>query len=516
MPGAAENNGQVGASAAGMHWFGGLAALGIALAAVLIAFHGTVEGMVRLWWESDTYGHGFFILPLSLCLIWSRRHELAVLLPRPEPLWLATVACGCIAWLVGQAAGVQLLAQLSLILVVQGIVLSLFGWRVGRCLAFPLLYLYLMVPFGSALVPYLQDLTALLVVQGLRAFGVPVFSDGLMLRIPAASFEIAEACAGLRFLITVFALSLVFAYLAYEDWGRRFLFLAIAVGITIAANALRAFAIVFVAHNSGYDVALQVDHITFGWVFLSGVMLLLFLLGLQLRPRHAQRTDKIERPLPDPARAGAPRGKALILCAFASLAMTAATAGYERQFDARRAPPGEVTLSVPAALGPWRRDDTPRRDWNPEFVGADGELRATYRLGKEAVDLYIAYYSHQRQGAEIVNARNQIADMPPWRRSGNATVSLDLDGQLVNAEATLLATGNGGKRMVLRLFWIGGSVTASEPVAKLLEMKSALLLGQSPAAAILISGVYDTGPEEAKASIQTFLADLPPFETLLQ
>jgi exosortase A len=250
---------------------------------VTLIFSDTIAGMIQIWSNSDAFGHGFLIAPISAFLLWYGRDRLADISPRPCFWGLGAMIVALIAWLLGRLAGFLILENFAFVAVIQSLFLILLGWRAMRILAFPLFYLIVMVPFGEFLIPFLQDLTAILVVQALRIVDVPVFLDGVMLTIPTGAFEVAETCSGLRFMIAVVALGLIFAHLAYDDWLRKGIFMAIAICTTIVGNVLRAFGLVYLAHMTNLEVTDWADHITYGWVFLSFLLIILFWLGLKLR-----------------------------------------------------------------------------------------------------------------------------------------------------------------------------------------------------------------------------------------
>ncbi|MEE8244526.1 MAG: archaeosortase/exosortase family protein, partial [Pseudomonadales bacterium] len=116
-----------------------MAALGVSFGVVLLALWQTTAGLVALWADSDAYGHGFFIAPIAVWLIWRRREKLAVLAPQPTPVGLLVMFAACAAWSIGQVAGIVLLSQLAFVAILQSVVLTIVGWRVVASLLFPLL-----------------------------------------------------------------------------------------------------------------------------------------------------------------------------------------------------------------------------------------------------------------------------------------------------------------------------------------------------------------------------------------
>ena len=186
-------------------WRAAVWTLGLGIAILLGIFWQTGWSAVSTWYNSDTFGHCFLILPAAGYLAW-RRQALLLEAPPQATLWglalLALAACG---WLVGELTGTLVVQQFALVAMIQSLAWALLGHRATWILAFPLFFLFLAVPFGDFLIPPLQDFTAEFVVRALRLVDMPVYVDGWMIHIPSGSFHVAEACAGARFLISTVA-----------------------------------------------------------------------------------------------------------------------------------------------------------------------------------------------------------------------------------------------------------------------------------------------------------------------
>src|SRR5690606_16604230 len=133
-----------------------------------------------------------------------------------------------------------------------------------RLMWFPLLYLFFMVPFGEVLVPWLMRLTASSAVLGIQLSGIPVYQDGFLFSLPSGDFEVIKACSGIRFLMTTLAVGAVFAYVAYTSMKRRALFMLAAAVVPVAANLVRVYAVVLVAHLSDMRIGAGADHVLAG------------------------------------------------------------------------------------------------------------------------------------------------------------------------------------------------------------------------------------------------------------
>lgn len=263
-----------------------LLAIAIGLGCLGIAFQTEIAAAVRVWSDSTAYNHCFLVLPIALFLAWERRERLSQLTVTPVP-WLAFLAIPlAAAWLVAERVGVMEGRQLVALTMVLLLFVTVLGWHFARAFAAPMAYLYFLVPFGAFLTPALQDFTAKFTTIGLNLLRIPNYTDGYIIEIPAGTFYVAEACAGLRFLIASIAFGALYALTIYRSPWRRLAFLAVSVIIPIVANGFRALGIVVLGQILGSAEAAAADHIIYGWIFFSVVILLLTLAGLPFREDH--------------------------------------------------------------------------------------------------------------------------------------------------------------------------------------------------------------------------------------
>src|SRR5439155_5165478 len=183
--------------------------------------------------------------------------------------------------------------QLVMVAMFEVVLLVVLGLRLVWLLLAPLLFLFFLVPSGAFLVPSLQTVTTDIVIAGLHGLHIPVFSDGYMIEIPEGPFEIAEACAGLRFLIASTVFGCFFAVVMYRSLWRRALFILMSVFVPIVANGLRALGIIVLARLEGRASAVAADHVLYGWLFFTLVIMILIGIGMAL-------VRKSDRTLPDP------------------------------------------------------------------------------------------------------------------------------------------------------------------------------------------------------------------------
>ncbi len=282
---------------------GAMIALGVGLVALGLLFNAEVAAAVRTWIDSTAYNHCFLVIPIAAYLAWDRRHILRGLAAVPTPMAALAAIPLALAWLLANRLGIMEGRQLMAISFVEVLALAVLGWRLWWALAGPLLYLYFLVPFGAFLTPNLQDFTTFFVRHGLDLLNIPAYVDGYTIEIPEGSFYIAEACAGLRFLIASIAFGCLYALLMYRSPIRRAVFIAASVVVPIVANGMRAVGIVALGHVLGSAQAAATDHVLYGWIFFSLVILLLLALGLPFREDHTN-PPAAAAPRPDLPSAG--------------------------------------------------------------------------------------------------------------------------------------------------------------------------------------------------------------------
>ena len=256
----------------------------IAIGALLLvvwfsAYFRALEHMAQVWSDSETFKHCFFIIPISLYLIYEKRVELKSACYRPIWVTFVPLLLTQILFILAEQLGIQLVAHFCAITTLILLLWGYLGHVAFRIILFPVMYLYFCVPFGEELVPHLQIITADISCALLQLVGIPVYREGLYLYLPNGTFHVAEACAGIRFLIGTFALGVLLAYMNYQSWWKRTLFAAVCAIFPIIANGIRAFGIMVIGYSTDMKHAVGADHLVYGWFFFLFVLILLFFLG---------------------------------------------------------------------------------------------------------------------------------------------------------------------------------------------------------------------------------------------
>lgn len=272
-----------GATDAAARWPVALGALAAGQLALVALFWPAAAKAVEIWSTTSAYNHLFLIAPISLYVIWERRRWVARLAPAPAPRAVLALPIFVLPWLAGALAEIYEIQQFALVGMIQVLFVAVLGWPVCRALAFPLLYLWLMVPTGEFLLAGLQDLTTAAATWGLEVAGLPVYTEGILIETPSGLYRVETGCAGLNFLLAATAFALLFANLIYRGWLKRGLAVALALVIAVGANWLRVWGIILIDHLTGNRTDIVDDHLLYGWAFFAAIMVAAMALGLRWR-----------------------------------------------------------------------------------------------------------------------------------------------------------------------------------------------------------------------------------------
>lgn len=502
-----------------------LAALPLALAAVVLLYHATFWSMVELWARSQTFAHGFLIVPISCWLAWRQRTRLTALLPQPSRQGLQLLGALGLAWLVADAANVPVVEQYAATAMLPACVLAILGWPAVRLLAFPLAYLFLAVPFGEVFLAPLIDFTAAFTVNALQWTGVPVFRDGNNFSLPTGNWSVVEACSGLRYLIAALALGALYAHVHFHSARRRLAVMAAALLVPILANGVRAYLIVMLGHMSNMRLAVGVDHLIYGWLFFGVVVLLLFWLAARWRELPLARAALLPTMPSLPVHPGADTAglHAAIRASVACLLLAAlwpVLALASHRHDATKAPGSPVVLALPDPPA-WRRlhDATSGGSiWQAPYAGTPARFAATYarQTGDGAqVGLQLHWYARQMRDAELLTHQSSPYGAR-WLALAQHVQDVNLaSGALAVRESVL---GHGGERLLVwRVYRQGGVVTARPVLVKLLLAQAKLLGMRQDGTDIIVFTAYDELALPPRARLQAFLrAAMPVIEQRLQ
>jgi exosortase len=251
-------------------------------AGFLLLYRHVLAKLAADWWTDGNYSHGFFIIPIAAYFAWERRDRFRAAAQQPAALGLI-VLVGSVLVLAGGVLGAELfLTRISILGTAVGIVLFLFGWARLRVLAFPLAFLILMIPLPAILFNQiafpLQLLASRVGEAALGAVDIPVLREGNVLILANTTLEVAEACSGIRSLISLLTLGIVFGYFADSRVWVRSLIALSSVPVAIVANGARVAGTGIAADYMGLAAAQGFFHEFSGWiVFVAAFAMMLII-----------------------------------------------------------------------------------------------------------------------------------------------------------------------------------------------------------------------------------------------
>lgn len=280
----------------GRHSVAALAGVG---AAALLVYAPVLSSLVRQWASDENYSHGFVVIPFALYFVWRDRRRLATLPVRPAATGLLLTIGSLLLFVAGELGAELFLTRVSVIGVAAGTILFLYGSAHLRALAFPLGLLFLMIPlpavvFNQIAFP-LQLLASRVGESVLSAAGIPVLREGNVLILPTTTLEVAQACSGIRSLVSLLTLAVLLGKFSEPRRSARVVLAALAVPVAIASNAARVAGTGLAADWIGPRAAEGFFHEFSGWVVFVVAFSLLALAQRGLaglaRPRPAPRAS---------------------------------------------------------------------------------------------------------------------------------------------------------------------------------------------------------------------------------
>lgn len=254
---------------------------------VLLIYVPVLGDLIERWWNDSNYSHGFLVPLISGFLIWRQRQELATC--RQSSHWLGWVIIlfGMLVFVVGNAGAEYFTVRVSLVITLFGLVLYLFGMEITRRVWFAIFLLLFMIPipaivYFSATFP-LQLLASKVAVSAMDILGIPVARQGNIIHLPETSLEVAEACSGLRSMISLLAMGAIYAYLSQRRfWAQVVLFVS-TVPMAVAGNISRVFITAMITYAWDIDTTAEPLHSIMGAMVFVVAFVLLLICGAILR-----------------------------------------------------------------------------------------------------------------------------------------------------------------------------------------------------------------------------------------
>jgi exosortase A len=480
-------------SAAAKAWVRHATALSVLLLATLAAFHNSVEAAVTVWWVSPTYSHCFLIIPIVLWLVWEKRPTLAGHIPSLAPQALLVIPPFVLMWWMGELAAINEVQQYAMVAIMQALIVAFIGIPIARTIWFPIFYLLFLVPTGEYLIVPMQHFATRFVDISLNLLNIPHYTEGTTFELTNGRFEIAEACAGLRFLIATVTLGVLFCHMMFRRVAKIVLFLLACVAVPLIGNGLRCVGIIVLAHFTNNEYGAGADHIVYGWGFNIAILVVLGILGSMFRDEFEDK-DTIR------ATASVTPVRLAVMAALAALLITTgpAIAWWHDNYSSK---PDLAVLENPFHVS--GADSAPSL-WHPEFSGLDAQaLAATGPVG-DRVDMFLGYYARPRPGHSMTAHANRLWNKD-WTLSSSDMVAAPLGSKRIPFQEWLIGSP-AERRVVWSTYWVDGRFATSLFKVKLLQAAAAVQ-GHEGQAAIVLSTAVNGTLDEARYRLTQALSN---------
>ena len=468
-----------------------------------------IRALLDTWSAQDVYSYGYLV-PLAAGLwIWHDRDRLARLPVRPAlPSGLVVVMAGGLMLVLGSVGGSSTMQELAVVVIIPGLVLMLFGAQYLKALALPLFYLVLMVPFLDGIVAGLHEplqlFAATAAVKVLHLANVPVFQSGMLIELPKTTLEVANACSGVRFLISTVVLCIPLAFISQKGWLQRFLLILFAVVLSIVANPLRVTLVALWAYYGDGDIHGPL-HIFQGYVVYLFIMGLLFAAAWYLRKLPVSTRQAS----PGATAAGGQvviDGRLLKQATTAALLMLLVIGSAIAVARPQPVPLTRSLNELPLVIGDWKDTGTGGSMSPLSPPGSDQELARTYRNGSGSeLTLSIAYFSLQKPEKKLVYYKLQALQ----EKGQQLMIPQDArDPVQVNKAVIREAAGDS-----IVAFWydLNGRIIANQYRAKAALALNGILHRRSNGAIVIVSSpVASGGPERTTRELASFIKQVLP------
>src|SRR5271165_981203 len=261
--------------------------IGVLALFTLWLYWSTLVRLVHQWLNDPNFSHGFFVPLFSGFVLWQERGRLSRIVPRPSWIGLAVIAFALCLLTLGQLGAELFLARSSLLVLLAGLVILFLGWEFMRAAFFPWAFLLLMIPIPAIVLNQitfpLQLLASKVAATVLPLLGVPILREGNVINLPAMALEVAEACSGIRSLMSLLTLAIIYGYLTERRLWVRWLLAAASVPIAVAANSVRIIGTGLLVQYWDADKAEGYFHASWGWIIFVVSLLMLYALHALIR-----------------------------------------------------------------------------------------------------------------------------------------------------------------------------------------------------------------------------------------
>ncbi len=483
----------------------------VALLLLLAWLYAKILANLFLQWvgpHSDpNFAHGIFVPFFALFVLWQSRKSLQEIPSAPSWAGFPLVVLSMIVLVLGVLGADIFLPRISLLILLAGLIILFQGWVFFRAVFFPWSILILMIPIPALLINRvtfpLQLLAAKVATTLLELVNVPVLREGNMITLAAKQLDVAEACSGIRSLLTLVTLAIIYGYLMESRKWVRVVLVCAAIPIAVLANSFRVFGTGLLVQNGHPEAAEGFYHEFSGLLIFAVAILMLFAVHRLLcliwtpalaSPGNATASEK------QPARA-MPAAATSFRFGIVAVPMLITAIGMQARPGTEIIPTPPPLSSLPSQIDGWTGTDDPIGQETRDILGAGDFLVRDFENALQAqpeINLYIAYFPSQRAGDTIHSPDHCLPG------AGYIPVSREVI-HLTNAQGApfpvnrYVVSNLGERSLVLYWFQAHGRAVASEWSAKYHLIADSIRMNRSDGGMVRLMTPIQHGESPAAA-----------------
>jgi exosortase D (VPLPA-CTERM-specific) len=478
--------------------------------------------MAQQWYLDENYSHGFIVPLIAGYFLYTRWSELKETPVTRCNAGIALVLYGIFQLMLGWLGTEYFSMRSSLVVTLAGLVLFLFGTKVFRITLLSLCYLFFMIPIPyiiyDAVAFPLKIFVTKVSVATLKAIGIVVMREGNIIMFPALTLEVADACSGIRSLISLLALAVAYAFYVRTSPLRRLILICSAVPIAIFTNSLRVIVTGILAQHWGAKAAEGFFHEFAGMVVFALAMVMLVSLGALLKKGDDEVPDSEPQSVPSgptvPEVSRAGRGgdsrRAMVVkfvCIFVLLSVSAL---YLNLHIDLLVPMNKPLDQFPRIVSGWHMtQEFPMSDEVQKVLMATDTLSRSYTTAEgKTVDLYIGYHGGGKESGEIHSPKHCLPG-GGWFELSSKTRLLETAGSKVNLVQAVYQKGE-NKELFLYWFQVQDRTISNEYLLKIAEITNSIVNRRRDASFIRVSLPSGIDEQGSVALGERFIHDFLP------
>ena len=496
-------------------------ALAAGLAFTGYFFHDSIESTVDTWLTSPEYSYGPLVPLLAALMLWRDLSRSAVRVRDSSGGWLgvAIAVVGLLFGLVEVLSQTRFPGQLGLFLTIVGIVVAWLGERRAAKVWPALLLLFFALPQAAvlqvALTAGLQVVSSVGAVAIIEMFGIPVLREGNIIDLGQIQLQVAEACAGLRYLFPLATFAFLCAYLWVGHPVKKAIIFLSSIPITILMNIVRIAVTGLLVEQYGVGAAEGFFHYFEGWIVFCLCLALLFLemkLLCYVGPGDRSLLRRLDLDPPRTGRgaasfAGGPAAPVLVVAGLCAAAILAQLAIGARETTL---PPRSSFALFPREIGAWQGADMPIDSSALAALNASDHLSVNYARGDDVINVWSAYYESQYSGNAV---HSPLVCIPGggWQVQDGGVTEIPVAGGAPLRASRLIISQGTDKQLVYFWFVEGGRHETGEYAAKFRLFANAVLHNRRDGALVrFVTPVAGGDLDRADATLKSFVAEAAP------